>query len=92
MIGDAPVETLYAGSDGRYYTDWEVTRNLRRGAWRRCLRQREPDRRLVETTGGGLLMLAAVDPAAVPTWVEIRVRGETARVVDTRYPSLETRQ
>ncbi|GAB3664336.1 hypothetical protein [Halopiger thermotolerans] len=92
MIGDTPVDELYAGSNGHYYTDWEVTRNLRRGAWRPCIRQREPDRRLVETTDGGLLMLSAVDPATVPAWVEIRVRGEIARVVDTRYPSLETRR
>ncbi|AEH37712.1 hypothetical protein [Halopiger xanaduensis] len=92
MIGDAPVDGLYAGSNGDYYTDWEVTRNLRRGTWRPCIRQREPDRRLVETTGGGLLMLTAIEPTALPTWVEIRVAGETARVVDTRYPSLETRR
>lgn len=92
MIGDAPVDGLYAGSNGHYYTAWEVTRNLRRGAWRPCIRQQEPERRLVETTGGGLLMLAAIEPAALPTWVEIRVQGDTARVVDTRDPSLETRR
>lgn len=92
MIGDAPIDGLYAGSNGHYYTDWEVTKNIRRGTWRRCIRQREPDRRLVETTGGGLLMLTAIDPDALPTWVEIRVTGEAARIVDTRYPSLETRR
>ena len=90
-IGDAPVDGLYEGSNGRYYTDWEVRRHRRRGAWRLCLRQRDPDRLLVETEEGNLLMLAAIDADELPDWVEIRVIGDIARIVDTRRTVSTTR-
>ncbi|NGM71518.1 hypothetical protein G6M89_21465 [Natronolimnobius sp. AArcel1] len=83
-VANTPVDRLYEGSNGQYYTEWEVSRQFRRGAWQRCLRQEEPDRQLVETGGKRLLMLTAVDLCDAPSWVEIRVRGESARVVDTR--------
>nr|WP_090382875.1 hypothetical protein [Natronobacterium texcoconense] len=92
-MADAPVDTVLAGSDGRYYTGWQVNRRFRTGDWTHCLRQRNPDRRLVETATGALLLLQPVDPDRLPGWVEIRVLGETARVVDTRRTaSVSTRR
>lgn len=85
---NAPLEDLelLEGSNGRYYTAWQVRRRLRIGEWRRCLRQREPgpDRRLVETDEGALLMLTPIEPANVPCWLEVRVVGEATLAVDTR--------
>ncbi|WP_394739902.1 hypothetical protein [Natronococcus roseus] len=84
MIEDLRTETVLEGSDGSYYTGWEVTRRLRSGAWNPCLRQDDPDRRLVETESGELLLLAPIDPATLPARAEVRLEGEAARVVRTR--------
>lgn len=77
---------LFAGSNGRYYTGWQVRRRLRAGEWKRCLRQRGPDRRLVETDERALLLLVPIGPAELPSWAEIRVASRAVRVVDTRRP------
>ncbi len=79
-----PFEGLFEGSNGRYYTDWQVRERHRTGEWRLCIRQRTPDRRLVETGDGSLLLLAPTDADALPVGVEIRVADGCARVVDTR--------
>lgn len=86
VVPNAPLEELdlLEGSDGRYYTAWQVRRRLRIGEWRRCIRQYDPDRRLVETDEGTLLMLTPIDPADVPRWLEVRIVGEAALAVDTR--------
>ncbi|WP_306059239.1 hypothetical protein [Natronococcus wangiae] len=86
MIEDVPVDAVLEGSNGRYYTDWEVERRLRAGAWRRCLRQTDPGRLLVEVEAGVLLLLAPVDPDELPAWTELRIDGDSARIVDTRRP------
>ena len=79
-----PFETLFEGSDGRYYTDWQVDRRLRTGEWTFCMRQRTPRRRLVETADGALVLLAPTEPDELPAGLEIRVSEQCARVVDTR--------
>ncbi|WP_254764839.1 hypothetical protein [Natrinema marinum] len=84
-----PFETLYVGSDGRYYTDWQVRERHRTGEWRLCVRQRRPDRRLVETGDGALVLLTPTDADTLPAGVEIRVADGRARVVDTRRRSSE---
>lgn len=81
-----PVDAVLAGSDGEYYTDWELERRLRTGAWKPCIRQFDPDRRLVETDGGRLLLLVPVDPDELPRWTELRVEGDSTRVVERRRP------
>ncbi|WP_254524343.1 hypothetical protein [Natrinema caseinilyticum] len=83
------IETLFEGSNGRYYTDWQVARRRRTGEWALCIRQRTPDRRLVETDGGALLLLTPTDPASLPPGIEIHVRDGRARVVDGRCGSPE---
>ncbi|ELY72458.1 hypothetical protein CYV19_02820 [Natronobacterium gregoryi SP2] len=88
---DTPVDAVLAGSDGCYYTEWQVKRRFRTGDWRRCLRQWSPDRRLVETATGTLLLLEPIDPERLPGWVEIRVLGDATRVVDTRRSHLSVR-
>lgn len=82
---NAPVDGLYRGSNGRYYTDCQVANYLRAERWNRCIRQRNPDRRLVETSEGDLLLLTPTDD--IPAWVEIRVDDRGARIVDTRRPA-----
>ncbi|MWV38230.1 hypothetical protein [Natrialba sp. INN-245] len=79
-----PVETVFEASDGQYYTAWQVRRRLESGRWRCCLRQRDPDRRLVETECGQLLFLVATDPRALPDWTELRIERTATHVVDTR--------
>ncbi|ELY87129.1 hypothetical protein [Natrinema altunense] len=79
-----PVDTLFEGTDGRYVTDWQIERRLRTGAWTLCLRQQAPEKVLVETRDGALLLLAGIEPAELPAGVEIRVADDRARVVDTR--------
>ncbi|SEV82168.1 hypothetical protein [Natrinema salifodinae] len=79
-----PDVSLYEGSNGRYYTAWQVRRRLRSGEWTRCLRQRQPDRRLVETGDGTLLLLVSVEPDALPGGIDVRVADGRARIVDTR--------
>lgn len=80
-----PCETIFAGSNGRYYTDWQVRDRLRSGEWALCLRQRRPNRRLVETADDVLLLLTPVEPTALPAGLEVRVTSRRARVVDTRH-------
>ncbi|ELY39175.1 hypothetical protein C496_14997 [Natronorubrum tibetense GA33] len=84
VVTDTPVDVLYEGTNGRYYTDCQVTTNLRTERWKPCIRQRDPDRRLVETSDGGLLLLTPTDD--LPAWAEIRVDNRGTRVVDTRRP------
>lgn len=84
VIPDAPIDGLYAGSNGRYYTADEVARKLRTDGWKPCIRQRDPDRRLVATADGHLLLLTATDD--LPPWAELRVDDGRAHVVDTRRP------
>lgn len=88
---------VYAGSDGRFYTSWELLTNYRRDRWRDCLRHGD-GRRLV-AVGESLLLLTPVRHEALPEWVDIRVcrtrvgdRRPRTVAVDTRgSPALETR-
>jgi len=79
-----PFETVFEGSDGRYYTDWQVRHRLRTGEWTFCMQQRTPHRRLVETDDDALLLLVPIEPEELPAGREIRVTERRARVVDTR--------
>lgn len=83
---DAPVDdvVVYAGSNGQYYSDWQVGRRLASDEWRLCVRDRELDRRLVGTTGGELLMLERTSIDALPVWAEVRSIGSAVHIVDTR--------
>lgn len=84
VMPDVPVENLYEGSNGRYYTDCQLRWRLRTDRWTPCIRQRDPDRRLVETSDGSLLLLLPTDD--LPVWAELRIDDRGARVVDTRRP------
>ncbi|RQG91708.1 hypothetical protein EA462_04935 [Natrarchaeobius halalkaliphilus] len=78
------VETVFEGSNGRYYTGWQIRRNLENGHWKLCIRQRTPVRYLVETGADVLLLLTSIDLERLPNWLEVRVRGMATRVVDRR--------
>ncbi|WP_173834877.1 hypothetical protein [Natronorubrum thiooxidans] len=84
MIADTPVNRLYEGTDGHYYTDCQIRNRLRTERWKPCIRQRAPDRWLVETSDQSLLLLTPTDE--LPAWAELRVDDRGARVVDTRHP------
>lgn len=84
VTANAPIEGLYEGSNGRYYTECQLRRRLRTDRWAPCIRQRDPDRRLVETRDGSLLLLTPTDD--LPAWAELRIDDRGARVVDTRRP------
>ncbi|WP_247004961.1 hypothetical protein [Halosolutus gelatinilyticus] len=86
MAVNVPIEGVFEGTNGRYYTGRQVERRLRTGAWMPCIQQRNPDRLLVEVADGALLMLAPIEPTDLPSWTEIRIDGRGARVVDTRRP------
>jgi hypothetical protein len=86
VIESEAAVTVFAASNGDYYTEWEVERRLRSGPWRRCLQQVDPDRRLVAVEDGCLLSLVTVAPTELPSGVELRVDGECARVVERRRP------
>ncbi|MDF9745923.1 hypothetical protein [Natrinema salsiterrestre] len=85
-----PFEAIFRGADDRYYTEWQIEHRLRTGAWALCLRQRGPDRWLVETEDGALLSLAPVEPCQLPAGLEIRVFESQAWVVDRRGNSTGT--
>lgn len=78
------VGTVYAGSDGRFYTDWQVERKLDTGEWKPCLYDREAGKRLVGVPGGDLLSLVRTEPANLPAWVRIRTDRAGPRAVDMR--------
>ncbi len=80
----SPVDTLFEGSNDRYYTEWQVQHRLRNGTWKLCIRQESPDRRLVGAGDGALLLLVPIDAAELPAWAEIRIDDRGSRVVDTR--------
>lgn len=77
-------DDVLAGSNGSYYTGWEVRRRLRSGEWQCRLRQADPDRLLVETDAGAALLLASIDPATLPARTEVRIEDGAARVVRRR--------
>lgn len=86
MAVTAPLESLFKGSNGSYYTDWQVHRRLQTGAWTHCIRQLDPDRRLVETDDDALLLLVPIDAEELPSWAAVHVAACGVRVVDTRRP------
>lgn len=77
-------DPIYEGSNGRYYTDWQVDRKLTNGAWTPCLHETETGRRLVGIDDGELLLLVPTEANALPTCVELRSDGATAWIVDSR--------
>lgn len=85
MTDDTLLDTVYVGSNGRFYARDERDRHLETGRWRRCLREVRSGRELVETCDGGLLHLEPVALSAVPEWIEARADPATGvRLVDTR--------
>jgi hypothetical protein len=77
---------LYAGSDGRYYTDWQVSWHFENGEWSPCMWDSDEGWELVED-GTELVWLYPEDAEgveALPDWAELRERDPGAVVVDLR--------
>lgn len=77
---------IYAGTDGSYYTHWQLLQKVEDGDWRPCIRDRKAGTRLVATGDEDLLMLTAIDRSDLPDWLEVRIDDVGTRVVDTRRP------
>lgn len=74
---------LYAGSDGRYYTDWQVAWHFENGEWRACMWDTNEGWELVEH-GDELVWLVPVGRDDLPGWAELRPEGHGTVVVDRR--------
>jgi hypothetical protein len=76
---------IYAGSDDRFYTDWEVSHRMESGAWEPCMWDPDAGWELVEGADG-LVWLVPVDPSELPAWADVqeRAEGRGREVVDTR--------
>jgi hypothetical protein len=74
---------LYAGSDGRYYTDWEVSWHFERDEWKPCMWDSEEGWELVED-GDELVWLYPRGIDDLPDWAELRQEGHGVAVVDLR--------
>lgn len=80
-------ELVYSGSDGGYYTAWQVERNLHTGEWKPCIRDVIAGRHLVGVDDE-LLLLEPTAPDELPDWIRIRLDRSGPRAVDVRrtYP------
>lgn len=77
---------LYAGSDGRYYTDWEVSWHFENDEWRPCMWNSDEGWELVEDDSE-LVWLCPADVEGVedlPDWAELRQEEHGVVVVDLR--------
>lgn len=74
---------LYAGSDGRYYTDWQVSWRFENDEWRACMWDTEEGWELVEDDDE-LLWLDPVEWEELPDWAELREEGHGVVVADRR--------
>ena len=74
---------LYAGSDGRYYTDWQVSWQFESDEWKPCMWSSEEGWELVED-GDELVWLYPVESEELPDWAELRPEGRGVAVVDRR--------
>lgn len=77
--------SLYAGSDGQYYTDWQVSWQFESDQWKPCMWDTNEGWEVVDN-GEDLVWLVPVSPAELPEWAEIRPTqpGPGAEVVDRR--------
>lgn len=83
MVEAVDEAVVFAGSDGRYYTDWQVDRNLRTGAWRPCLEELTTGRRLVGVDDE-LVLLEPAEVEGLPDWICIQRDEAGPRVIDVR--------
>ena len=82
--GTGAVDEVYRGSDGRYYTAWQLEQNIETARWKPCLHETETGRRLVSVGRNVLLFLTPVDVVDLPPWVVIDVYRGERRVIDRR--------
>ncbi len=68
--------SVYRGSDGRYYGDVDIWERLESGAWRPCCWDTESGDEWMGTSEGDLLALSPV------AWETLPLRVRTERVED----------
>lgn len=74
---------LYAGSDGRYYTDWQVSWRFENDEWKPCMWDTEDGWELVEEDSE-LVRIDPVEVTELPDWAELAPEGHGVVVVDHR--------
>lgn len=84
--GRAVIErtTLYATSDGRYLTGWELGRLVTAGDWTKHLADRSSGTVLVEDREGTVIGLTRLAASDRPDWLELRSNGTGVWVADRR--------
>lgn len=83
-------DTVYEGSDGRYYTAVELWERLESGAWVPCAWDPESGQEWVETSSEDLLALTPVPESELPDSVELEPHPCGRLVNDQRDPSRTT--
>ena len=75
---------VYQGSDGRYYTEWDIWERFESDEWRPCMWDPAAGWELVETEGKSLLRLHPVPMEALPAGVELDTEDRQPTVLDSR--------
>ncbi|WP_129114118.1 hypothetical protein [Halegenticoccus tardaugens] len=75
---------VYEGTNGRFYTERDVCRQLDTNVWRLCMWDETTGKELVETESAELMMLTPVNENELPEWVELKPAGRGRTIVDRR--------
>lgn len=73
--------TIYEGSDGQYYTDWQVWRNFESNRWKAFCWKEDSRWEMVETSQGDLLVLNPISKSELPDDVVVEYSEMGAEVV-----------
>ena len=76
--------TIYAGSDGRLYTDRDVCVRFELGEWSSCMWSVDEGWEVVENEARNLVWLVPADEDDLPDGIELRPTTEGFTVVDRR--------
>lgn len=75
---------LYAGSDGEFYTEYELGYRFETHAWQPCMWNADEGWELVETPDNEFLWLTPIDESDLPANIEVRSSDVGKTIVDTR--------
>lgn len=75
---------LYAGSDGKFYTEHDLGYRVETKTWHPCMWETEEGWELVETADQQLLWLVPIAESDLPAGVEVHSSGARPTIEDTR--------
>ena len=76
--------TVYAGSNGRFYTDRDVCVRFESGEWSPCMWNVDERWEVVENEARNLVWLVLVDEEDLPDGIELHPTSARFTVVDRR--------